>query len=247
MKTKTNKNRRPTKGTKTTHGTSRRELTLKDRLSRLTYLQACKLLGTEGVQLIREGGGYEIDIDGDVYFRGDLFRLRLNKTVVTITLMAEAKQRLHWNCTTCNSACAHVGAALSLILEEKMALGLAAPPPERIPVESLSEQELVELAIAQRQERSRKERMTVRPVEPKKLWSDYMVTSGESGKTYRVALRGWQPGESYCSCPDFRKNTLGVCKHILNVQRKTKRRFTSKECKRRYCRSRVTVHLCYAK
>ncbi len=56
----------------------RRELTLKDRLSRLTYVQACKLLGTEGERLIRHGGGYEIDIDEDVYFGGDLFRLRLD-------------------------------------------------------------------------------------------------------------------------------------------------------------------------
>jgi len=34
----------------------RRELTLKDRLSRLTYLQACKLLGSEGRNLIQAGG-----------------------------------------------------------------------------------------------------------------------------------------------------------------------------------------------
>ena len=224
----------------------RRELTLKDRLSRLSYLQACKLLGAEGERLIRQGGGYEIDIDGDVYFHGDLFRLRLGGAVVTITQMAEAKQRLHWNCTACDGACEHVGAAFSLILEEKMALGLAAPPPERIPVESLSEPELVEQAIAERQERARKERMTVRPMEPKKLWTDYTVTSAESGKTYRVALRGWQPGDSFCSCPDFRKNTLGTCKHILNVQRKAKRRFPDAACKRRYRRSRIAVHLRYA-
>lgn len=231
---------------KTTRTGSTRELTLKDRLSRLTYMQACKLLGTEGERLIRHGGAREIDIDEDVHFGGDLFRLRLNGVVVTITQMAEAKQRLHWNCTACDGACEHVGAAFSLILEEKMALGLAAPPPERIPVESLSEQELVEQAISQRQERARKERMTVRSMEAKKLWTDYMVTSAESGKTYRVALRGWRQGESYCSCPDFRKNTLGVCKHILNVQRKTKRRFPDAECKRRYRRSHIAVHLCYA-
>ncbi len=245
MKAKTN--------SRSTRGTGPRELTLKDRLSRLTFLQACKLLGEEGAKLIRLGGGYEIDIGADVYFGGDLFRLRLGalqrdlSPVVTITQMAEVKQRLHWNCTRCQGACEHVGAAFSLILEEKMALGLAVPPPERIPVESLSEQELVELAITERKERARKERMTVRPTDPNRLWTDYMVTSAESGKTYRVALRGWQPGDSYCSCPDFRKNTLGVCKHILNVQRKTKRRFPGTAGKRRYHRRHIAVHLRYAK
>ena len=64
----------------------RRELTLKDRLSRLTYVQACKLLGAEGERLIRRGGGYEIDIDEDLHFGSDSFRLRLDGTVVTITL-----------------------------------------------------------------------------------------------------------------------------------------------------------------
>ncbi|MCK4661163.1 MAG: DEAD/DEAH box helicase [Phycisphaerae bacterium] len=225
----------------------RRELTLKDRLSRLTYLQACKLLGADGESLIREGGKHEIDIDEQVHLGGDLFRLRLPDAVVTITLMAQAKQRLHWNCTQCQTACAHVGAALSLILEEKMALGLAAPPPERIPVESLSEEELVSEAIRQRQERASTEKMIIRSTNPKTLWTDYLVTNAESGKSYRVALRGWEPGQSYCSCPDFRKNTLGLCKHILNVQRKVKSRFPAAVCNSPYQQTQVAVYLHYGK
>jgi hypothetical protein len=117
-------------------------LTLKDRLSRLTFTQACKLLGDEGRQLIQQGGKWEIDLEWQVYFEGDLFRVKLGDAVVTITLMASAKDRLHWNCTACQLPCLHAGAAFSLLLEEKTALGLAAPPREQIPVESLSEQEL---------------------------------------------------------------------------------------------------------
>jgi|GEM_PF-2400950 len=197
-----------------------RELTLKDRLSRLTFAQACKLLGPDAGQLIRTGGKHEISIDEQVYLGDDLFRLSMNGAVVTITPMAAARQRLHWNCTRCDGACEHVGAAFSLILEEKVPLGLAAPPAERVPIESLGEDDLLTLAIAQREERSRKERMTVRSTNPKALWTDYLVTSAVSGRTYRVALRGWEPGDSYCTCPDFRKNTLGICKHVLTVQRR---------------------------
>ncbi len=226
---------------------SKRELTLRDRLSRLTYTQACRLLGAEGDRLIREGGRHEIDIDEDVYLGHDLLRVSLPDAVVTITLMSEAKQRLHWNCTQCEAACEHVGAALSLVLEEKTALGLAAPPPERTPVESLSEAELVRRAIEEREERARSERMTVRSVAPKTLWTDYLVTNTESGRTYRVALRGWEPGESYCSCPDFRKNTLGVCKHILNVQRKAKARFSARTRAKRYRQKDVAVYLLHGK
>ena len=38
-------------------------ITLKDKLSRLKYRQACKLLGPEGEKLIRAGGAYGIDIE----------------------------------------------------------------------------------------------------------------------------------------------------------------------------------------
>ena len=224
-----------------------RELTLKDRLSRLTFAQACKLLGPGGDRLIRAGGGWEIDIDEQVYLGDDLFRLRLDGAVVTITPISSARDRLHWNCTRCHGACEHVGAAFSLVLEEKMALGLAVPPPERVPVESLGEKELIARAVAERDERSRAERMTVRPAEPKVLWTDYLVTNAVSGKTYRVALRGWEPGDSYCTCPDFRKNTLGICKHILAVQRGAKRRFPPAARRRSYVQKNVAVHVHYGK
>ena len=39
---------------------------LKDRLSHLTYTQACKLLGSEGGKLIRKGGKYDINIEDQV-------------------------------------------------------------------------------------------------------------------------------------------------------------------------------------
>lgn len=223
------------------------ELTLRDRLSRLTFVQACKLLGPDAARLIRAGGAWEIDIDEQVYMGDDLFRLRLDDAVVTITLISAARERLHWNCNRCQGACEHVGAAFSLVLEEKTALGLAVPPPERVPIESLGELELVARAVAEREERSRTERMTVRPAEPNVLWTDYLVTNAVSGKTYRVALRGWEPGDSYCSCPDFRKNTLGLCKHILAVQRSAKRRFSPAARERPCVQKNVAVHVHYGK
>jgi len=132
------------------------QLTLRDRLSRLTFEQACKLLGPFGRKLITKGGAREIILEEQVYLGDDLFRLTLKtptgltEAIVTITLMAEVRDRLHWHCDQCHEACEHVGAAFSLILEAKTPLGLAAPPPERVPVESLSEEELVKLALDER-------------------------------------------------------------------------------------------------
>ena len=96
------------------------ELTLHDRLSRLTFTQACKLLGTDGAALIRQGGKYDIDIDGQVMFEAEVFRLRLHGVTVMITLDPASRKRLYWNCSACTTACEHVGAAFSLILEEKI-------------------------------------------------------------------------------------------------------------------------------
>ncbi len=229
------------------------QLTLKDRLSRLTFHEAVKLLGADGKALIqRSANKWDFKIAEDVYLGDDLFRLKFPEEsedgrplIVTMTLKAEATQRLHWNCTNCDSACEHVGAALSLILEDKLRLGLAAKPQPRVPVESLDEDALIRLALAQRAERAKTEPMKIVPNDAGRAWTDYTVTSRLSGKTYRVALRGLQPGQSYCSCPDFRTNTLGTCKHVLKVVRTVRRRFQPAALKRPYQPTRLAVHLRY--
>ncbi len=200
-------------------------INLKDKLSHLTYRQACKLLGSQGEKLIRQGGQYDIDLSEQVVLQRDLFQLNLGEAVVSIRLNPAKHQKLNFQCSACTTACHHLGAAFSLILEEKLALGLAAPPPERVPIESLSDEELVKQAISERAERAKTQKMRLKSLNPNELWTDYTVTNNASGKTYRVALRGWERGESYCTCPDFRKNTLGTCKHILHVLDKVKSRF----------------------
>ncbi len=203
-------------------------MTLKDILSHLSYRQASKLLGPEGEQLIQTGGKYEIDIGEQVIWGRDFFKLNLGETAVTIALEPGKPRRLNFTCDACQAACEHVGAAFSLILEEKLALGLSAPPPERQPVESLSDEELVKQAIEDRVERAHTDKLRLKSMDKDTLWTDYTITSHSSGKTYRVALRGWNRGDSYCSCPDFRKNTLGTCKHILYTIEDVKKRFPKK-------------------
>jgi hypothetical protein len=42
---------------------------------------------------------------------------------------------------------------------------------------------------------------------------EFTVHNPDSGRRYRVAIRGLQPGESFCACLDFATNDLGTCKH----------------------------------
>jgi superfamily II DNA or RNA helicase len=228
------------------------KLTLHDRLSRLTFDQACKLLGDEGRKLIMQGSRREIDVREHVYLGGDLLRVTFPEpggkveAVTTLTLMADRKDRLHWNCDRCFRACEHVGAMFSLVLENKVGLGLAAAPPEREPAGELSEEELVGRALADREERARTERMRLRSADPATPWADYTVTSLVSGKTYHVALRGLEPGQSsYCSCPDFRTNTLGSCKHLMKVAAAVRRKFNAAQLRKPYRWRRVEVFLQY--
>lgn len=190
-------------------------LTLRDRLSRLNFELACKLLGTGGKKLIVAGGKWDINLQEQVYLKGDLYRIRFDDAVVSMTLTADRRERLNWNCTACDNVCEHVGAAFALVLEEKMALGLAVAPPERVVVDSLAEDKLISQALAERELRAHEERFTFTTSDSKSPWTDYSLTSKASGKTYRVALRGTDRGVSYCSCPDFKTNTLGTCKHVM--------------------------------
>lgn len=228
------------------------QLTFKDRLSQLTIEKAKKLLGADGPKLIVAGSKLDLSPKDHAYLGDDLFRLKIPgfgrkpEAIVTITLMTTAQNRLHWNCTSCTMPCEHVGAAFSMILEEKTALGLAVPPDLEDDTALSSEEELIALALAERQERARVEAMKIQSLDSSTPWTDYTLTSTLSGKTYRVALRGTEPGDSYCSCPDFRSNTLGTCKHILHTLAKVRRRLGQQALKKPYRRNSISVAVRYS-
>ncbi len=211
-----------------------RKPTLFDHLSRLDHDGACKLLGAGGAARLRRGA--QIDVDAEhVSITAARLVMRMPDASVTLGV---ADARLRARCSACAGACDHVAAALSVILEDKVVLGLAAPPPE--PADETVD--LVERAIEERAERARTERFAVRSGDPTTPWADYTVTSAESGRSYRVALRSEDRGDSFCSCPDFRKNTLGTCKHILHVLAKARRKFPRR---RPFERTELSVHLRY--
>ncbi len=216
---------------------------LKGALSRLTMKRAAALLGPHGKDLIRAGGRYAIDLDLDVTLTDELFLLNIEQSLVTIKAAENTPAGLELRCSTCAQPCEHTGAALAIVLEEKLALNLAARPQESKPAEELTPEELTARALADREERAAVEKMELKSMDPQTLWTDYTVTSLVSGKTYRVALRGWERGESYCTCPDFRKNTLGTCKHILFALDKVKGLFSKTVRERPYRPSHSYVHL----
>jgi hypothetical protein len=78
--------------------------------------------------------------------------------------------------------------------------------------------------IALRRERAAAERIEVEnrhPAEP--VFSSFCVRS-PSGSEYLVEIRSLVDMENSCSCPDFRTNGLGTCKHVEAVLSRLRRK-----------------------
>ncbi len=73
---------------------------------------------------------------------------------------------------------------------------------------------LEEWQLALRREYAQDQTFTYENLGTERFFSEFAVTNPDTGKTYRVAIRGTELGSNWCACPDFAVNTLGTCKHI---------------------------------
>ena len=76
---------------------------------------------------------------------------------------------------------------------------------------------LREVQIDLRRQRAKAVKFQIDNLGKKRVFSDYRVTNPESGGRYTVAVKGFEVGDNTCTCPDFKANTLGTCKHIEAV------------------------------
>ncbi len=103
---------------------------------------------------------------------------------------------------------------------------------------------LIEQQIAERQQRATALPLKILKRPPTGPYGDYAVKS-ESGKTYKVAMRGLGLFENYCSCPDFAVNTLGTCKHIEALLLQLRKRHQKTLEGAKYKRTRASISLQY--
>ncbi len=76
------------------------------------------------------------------------------------------------------------------------------------------EMSLEQWQVALRKQFGIEQNLRLKNVGNEPIFSEFQVTNPETGGQYRVAVRGRDLGENFCSCPDFAVNTLGTCKHI---------------------------------
>ncbi len=63
-----------------------------------------------------------------------------------------------------------------------------------------------------------KENFEIANIGTEKVYSDFSVRNPITKNTYKVALRSKDNTLNFCSCPDFKINHLGTCKHIEAVR-----------------------------
>ena len=76
------------------------------------------------------------------------------------------------------------------------------------------EMTLPQWQIALRKEFGSKQNFNLKNIGNESVFSEFTVTNPQTKREYRVAIRGQNCGDNFCSCPDFAVNTLGTCKHI---------------------------------
>ncbi len=68
-----------------------------------------------------------------------------------------------------------------------------------------------------RQQFSTEQKFSIKNIGSHKVYSDFEVRNPLTKRVYKVAIRSQTTGLNFCSCPDFKVNNLGTCKHIEHV------------------------------
>ncbi len=93
-----------------------------------------------------------------------------------------------------------------------------APAKTRIPhTRKPHEMNDIEWQLALRKQIAEDEKFTIKKMGDGLVFTDYRVYSYASRNHYKVALRTADNSLNFCTCPDFKTNQLGTCKHIEAV------------------------------
>lgn len=68
-----------------------------------------------------------------------------------------------------------------------------------------------------RRQRARAANFSIENLGKNRVFSEYRVSNPQTKGQYTVTVRGFDTGDNACTCPDFKSNTLGTCKHIEAV------------------------------
>lgn len=111
---------------------------------------------------------------------------------------------------TCKSRqlCRHQAAAL-MQLHELLKLEEEATPPEGI---KYSRKGMMKRVVEERVDKAQRADYKIEFAD--NIFGEHQLTN-EKGVTYHLTFRDLERKHGYCSCPDYRTNKLGTCKHLI--------------------------------
>ncbi|MCL4511292.1 MAG: DEAD/DEAH box helicase [Bacteroidetes bacterium] len=132
---------------------------------------------------------------------------RFDDFAVTIS-QTGTKLSFQCNCGSHLDCCPHSAAALIMLKlkydEEKSKASAEGSRYTR--------EEMIKRVLKERQEKAAKEKFEIQPAENIHGFHKIRTTGG---RTYEIAIWDLAAGDGYCSCPDFKTNKLGTCKHLI--------------------------------
>lgn len=124
------------------------------------------------------------------------------------------------NCDSHLDCCPHAAAALIMLRikydEEKSKTSSVSS--------KYTKKEMIKRVLKERQEKAAKEKFEIRLAE--NIHGFHKIKT-EEGRTYEITIRDFAEGSGYCSCPDFKTNKLGTCKHLIFASDYLSRKYKS--------------------
>lgn len=151
------------------------------------------------------------DFCTETMVKNDFYRFKVEDRFDDFTVevdLSGSKMETSCDCRYLNKCCSHLCAALLYLQEKFMNVGLE----ENVESSLYSRAEMVERVLQERRERAEKEVFKLEVGET--IYGTHKVTTAAS-RIYRISVRDFEKELGYCSCPDFKINKLGTCKHLL--------------------------------
>lgn len=165
--------------------------------SETVYHRGQRLIDNEMCTMVSETGDKFNFIVED---RFDDFKVTVSQT--------ETKLSFHCNCTSHVDCCPHSAAALIMLrikYDEEAAK-------ESTGSSKYTKKEMIKRVLKERQEKAAKENFEI--ILGENVHGFHKIKTGR-GRIYEITIRDFATGNGYCSCPDFKTNKLGTCKHLI--------------------------------
>ncbi|MCL5030891.1 MAG: DEAD/DEAH box helicase [Bacteroidetes bacterium] len=121
---------------------------------------------------------------------------------------SQSELSIQCNCDSHFDCCPHSAAALIMLrIKFDEAKNKASSISSKY-----TKKEMIKRVLKERQEKAAKEKFEIRLAE--NIHGFHKIKT-EEGRTYEITIRDFAAGSGYCSCPDFKTNKLGTCKHLI--------------------------------